>query len=192
MPQPDHTPAGGGRTTDGGRTADGGRIGLIVTALVAAVCLIAAIVATGLWVSERGEASSIRADRASASELDANYRDFATDVMTKLMTIRQETLSEDVDTIVGMIEGDFSEQFAPRRDSYEEVVTTTNVVADGAVTAAAVETSTPERAEVIMAIDQTIGNPKSKQDQDRQYRVRVTVNRHDDGAMKVSGVNFIP
>lgn len=80
--------------------------------------------------------------------------------MTKLMTIRQETLTEDVDEIIELIDGDFSEQFAPRRDSYEDVVTTTNVVADGVVSAAAVEHSYPDRAEVIMAIDQTIGNPR--------------------------------
>ena len=85
-----------------------------------------------------------------------------------------------------------ADQFAPRRDSYEDVVKTTNVVAEGVVSAAAVEHSYPDRAEVIMAIDQTIGNPKSDEDQDRQYRVRVTVNRHDDGEMKVTGVNFIP
>lgn len=60
------------------------------------------------------------------------------------------------------------------------------------MTAAAVEHSYPDRAEVIMAINQTIGNPRSEDEQDRQYRVRVTVNRHDDGVMKVSGVNFIP
>ena len=180
MPQSDQTPTGGGRT------------GLIVVSLIAALCLVAAVVAAGLWVSERNEAATVRADRASAAELDASYRDFATDVMTKLMTIRQETLSEDVDEIVGLIEGDFSEQFAPRRDSYEDVVTTTNVVADGAVSAAAVEHSYPDRAEVIMAIDQTIGNPKADDNQERQYRVRVTVNRHEDGVMKVSGVNFIP
>ena len=112
--------------------------------------------------------------------------------MTRLMTIRQDTLQEDVDEIIGMIEGDFEEQFAPRRDSYEEVVETTNVAADGVVSAAAVEDSSPEKAEVIMAIDQTIDNPRSEEGQDRQYRIRVTVNRHDDGAMKVSGVNFIP
>ena len=180
MVQPDQTSTGGGRA------------GLIVAAVVAAVCLVAAIVATGLWAAERTDAASIRADRASAAELDASYRDFATEVMTKLMTIRQETLSEDVDEIVSLIEGDFSEQFAPRRDSYEDVVTTTNVVADGVVSAAAVETSDPDRAEVIMAIDQTIGNPKADDNQERQYRVRVTVNRHEDGMMKVSGVNFIP
>lgn len=180
MPQPDDT------------SADGGRTWLVIMSVIAALCLVAAMVATGFWLSERGKAASIRADRASASELDAGYRDFATEVMTRLMTIRQETLTEDVDRIVGMIEGDFSEQFAPRRDSYEDVVKTTNVVADGAVTAAAVENSYPDRAEVIMAIDQTIGNPRSQDDQDRQYRVRVTVNRHDDGEMKVSGVNFIP
>ena len=141
------------------------------------MCLVAAIVATGLWVSERTSAASVRADRASVAELDGAYRDFATDVMTKLMTIRQETLTEDVDEIVGLIEGDFSEQFAPRRDSYEDVVTSTNVVADGVVSAAAVEHSYPDRAE---------------DNQERQYRVRVTVNRHEDGVMKVSGVNFIP
>lgn len=180
MAQPDQTRTGGGRT------------GLIVTAVIAAVCLVAAIVATSLWVGERSSAAAVRADRASTAELDAEYRDFATNVMTKLMTIRQDTLSEDVDEIVGLIEGDFSEQFAPRRDSYEDVVTTTNVVAEGVVSAAAVENTYPDKAEVIMAIDQTIGNPKSDKDQDRQYRVRVTVNRHDDGVMKVSGVNFIP
>ena len=180
MPQPDDTPTERGRTW------------LIVTAVIAALSLVAAIVATGLWVGERNEAASVRADRASQSELDTAYSDFATQVMTKLMTIRQETLSEDVDEIVGLIEGDFSEQFAPRRDSYEDVVTTTNVVADGAVAAAAVEHSYPDRAEVIMAINQTIGNPRAEDEQDRQYRVRVTVNRHDDGVMKVSGVNFIP
>lgn len=180
MPQSDQTPTGGGRA------------GLIAVSVIAAVCLVAALVATGLWVSERNKAATVRADRASSAELDTSYRDFATEVMTKLMTIRQETLSEDVDEIVGLIEGDFSEQFAPRRDSYEDVVTTTNVVADGVVSAAAVEHAYPDRAEVIMAIDQTIGNPKADKDQDRQYRVRVTVNRHDDGVMKVSGVNFIP
>lgn len=180
MTQPDQAPTGGRRA------------GLIVTAVIAAVCLVAAIIATSLWVSERTSAASVRADRASALELDNSYREFATTVMTKLMTIRQETLSEDVDEIVGLIEGDFSEQFAPRRDSYEEVVQSTNVVADGVVTAAAVEHSYPDRAEVIMAIDQTIGNPRSDEEQDRQYRIRVTVNRHDDGEMKVSGVNFIP
>lgn len=180
MPQPDEKPA------------DGGRTGLIVAAVITAVLLVAALVSGFLWLDKRGDAQSVRADRASAIELDAAYTDFATTVMTKLMTIKQETLSEDVDEIVGLIEGDFSEQFAPRRDSYEEVVKTTDVVAEGVVSAAAVEHLYPDRAEVIMAIDQTIGNPKSDKDQDRQYRVRVTVNRHDDGQMKVSGVNFIP
>lgn len=179
-------------STDRARPDGGGRTGFAVLAAVAALSLIAALVTGGLWLSERGKAATVRADRASAAELDAGYRDFATQVMTHLMTIRQETLKEDVDRIVGMIEGDFSEQFAPRRDSYEDVVKTTKVVADGAVGAAAVEKSYPDHADVIMAIDQTIGNPKAKDEQDRQYRVRVTVNRHDDGEMKVSGVNFIP
>lgn len=180
MPQPDQASTGGGRA------------GLITAAVIAVLCLAAAVVATGLWLGERNAAADVRADRASQSELDAAYRDTAETVMTKLMTIRQETLSEDVDEIVGLIEGDFEEQFAPRRDSYEDVVSTTGVVADGVVSAAAVERSAPDRAEVIMAIDQTIGNPKAEEDQARQYRVRVTVNRHDDGVMKVSGVNFIP
>lgn len=170
----------------------GGRTGLTVAAIVAVLALLAALVTGGLWLSERGGADSARAERASAAELDVAYRDFATTVMTHLMTIRQDTLKEDVDRIVDMIEGDFSEQFTPRRDSYEEVVKATKVAADGVVTAAAVETASLEKAEVIMAIDQTIANPKSKEDQDRQYRIRVTVNRHDDGEMKVSGVNFIP
>src|SRR5699024_8863870 len=107
-------------------TAAGGpKRGFVITAVIAALSLIAAIVMSGLWLAERGEADSVRAERASSAELDTAYREYATDVMTKLMTIRQETLQDDVDTIIGMIEGDFEEQFAPRRDSYEEVVETT-------------------------------------------------------------------
>ena len=121
MPQPDQA------------STDGGRAGLITAAVIAAICLVLALVATGLWLGERHQASDVRADRASQAELDAAYQDTAVNVMTKLMTIRQETLSEDVDEIVGLIEGDFSEQFAPRRDSYEDVVTTTTFVADGVV-----------------------------------------------------------
>lgn len=172
--------------------AGGAGRGVVVASTVAALLLVAALVMSTLWLVNRGEAASIRADRASATELDTAYRDYATDVLTRLMTIRQDTLQSDVDTIIGMIEGDFEEQFAPRRDSYEDVVRTTKVAADGVVSAAAVETSSPDGAEVIMAIDQTIENPVADEDQDRQYRIRVTVNRHDDGALKVSGVNFIP
>ena len=163
-----------------------------VTAVLAALALVLALVMSILWLTERGAAAEVRAERASMVELDTAYREYATDVLTKLMTIRQETLQQDVDEIIGMIEGDFEEQFAPRRDSYEDVVSTTNVVADGAVSATAVESSSTDEARVIMSVDQTIGNPRSEDDQDRQYRIRVDVNRHPDGTMKVSGVNFIP
>src|SRR5699024_12481359 len=118
--------------------------GFVMTAVIAALSLIAAIVMSGLWLAERGEADSVRAERASSAELDTAYREYATDVMTKLMTIRQETPQDDDDTIIGMIEGDCEEQFAPRRDPYEEAVGTTGAVADGADTAAAVETSSPD------------------------------------------------
>lgn len=168
------------------------RLWMVVAAVVVTVSVVAALVMTGLWLSERNGAASARGERASTAELDEQYRDFATQVMTHLMTIRQDTLKKDVDRIVGEIEGDFAEQFSPRRDSYEEVIKTTKVVADGMVTAAAVEKTYPDHADVIMAIDQTITNPKSEDGQDRQYRIRVTVNRHDDGEMRVSGVNFIP
>ena len=177
----------GGSPRSGPRT-----VVVAVLAVLAVLSLVAAVVMGGLWLSERNKAADLRADRASELELRGAYADFATEVLTHLMTIRQETLAEDVDRIIGDIEGDFAEQFSPRKDSYKEVVETTKVVADGTVTAAAVEAMYPDHAEVIMAIDQAITNPKSKDPQDRQYRIRVTVNRHDDGVMKVSGVNFIP
>ena len=110
-----------------------------VLAVLAVLSLVAAVVMGGLWLSERNKAADLRADRASELELRGAYADFATEVLTHLMTIRQETLAEDVDRIIGDIEGDFAEQFSPRKDSYKEVVETTKVVADGTVTAAAVE-----------------------------------------------------
>lgn len=179
---------GPGRTTGGGA----GRLTVVLLAVLTACALVAACVMGGLWLNERGRAGELRAERASAAELDGQYRDFATQVLTHLMTIRQETLPQDVDRIVGEIEGDFAQQFSPRKDSYKDVVKSTKIVADGAVTAAAVEKNEPDHADVIMAIDQSIANPKDKDKQQRQYRIRVTVNRHDDGTMKVSEVSFIP
>lgn len=178
---------------DSDSAGSGVRPAVLYTVLtVFAVALVAAIVMTSLWLVERGAAGETRTERAVAAELDQQYVDKASEVMTWLMTIRQDTLEEDVDRITANIEGDFESQFAPRQDSYREVIELSEVVADGSIIAAAVEERHPDRADVVMAVDQTIGNEQTDEPQDRTYRLRITVNQHDDGTMKVAGVNFIP
>lgn len=175
-------------------SADRGVRPSVLAAVIAAfaIALVAAIVMTSLWLFERGSAGEARTERAVAAELDQQYIDKASEVLTWLMTIRQDTLEEDVDRIAANIEGDFESQFTPRQDSYREVVELVEVVADGSIIAAAVEAQHPDRADVVMAVDQSISNPQTEEPQERTYRMRVTVNRHDDGTMKVAGVNFVP
>lgn len=163
--------------------------------VLAALCVIAFVVAVTmvvLFLHSRSEAGSERASRAVSLEDRQRYVDTATTVVTHLMTIRQETLQQDVDRINGEIEGDFAQQFTPRKDSFEEIVKTTKVVADGDIVASGVEKDFGDHADVLMAVDQNITNPSTKKPQKRNYRMRITVNQHPDGTMKVAGVNFVP
>lgn len=139
------------------------RPALIIAAIAALVALVGAGIGTYSLVSVRSEANSIRADRASVWEDHQQATDFAAKVMTNLMTIRQETIDQDLEKITADIGGDFAEQFNPRRDSYAAVVDLNKIVADGVIASAAFENETTDDNGkksylVILAVDQTIRN----------------------------------
>lgn len=139
------------------------RTALIIMTIITVVALVGATVGVVMFFSKRAEANSIRADRATVRVQQQEAVDFAKKVMTNLMTIRQETLQQDVDNLVADIGGDFAGQFTPRRDSYEAVVELNKIVAEGTVMAAGLETQTTDDAGktqylVILAVDQSIQN----------------------------------
>ena len=147
------------------------RKALIVAAVVALIALIAALVGAYMALDARAEANEIRTSRAATYERQTDAVNLATKVMTNLMTIRQDTIAEDVDKIEADIDGDFASQFGPRRDSYESIVELNKVVAEGAVVAAGLENETTDgdgktQYNIVMAVDQQIQNQPADESED--------------------------
>ena len=139
------------------------RKALIVAAAVALVALVVALVGAYMALDARAEANEVRTTRAATYEQQTDAVNLATKVMTNLMTIRQDTIAEDVDKIEADIDGDFASQFSPRRDSYESIVELNKVVAEGSVVAAGLENQTTDgdgktQYNIVMAVDQQIQN----------------------------------
>ncbi|ANI91557.1 hypothetical protein [Dietzia timorensis] len=139
------------------------RKALIVAAAVALVALVVALVGAYMALDARAEANEVRTARAATYEQQTDAVNLATKVMTNLMTIRQDTIAEDVDKIEADIDGDFASQFSPRRDSYESIVELNKVVAEGSVVAAGLENQTTDgdgktQYNIVMAVDQQIQN----------------------------------
>lgn len=139
------------------------RKALIAAAVVALIALIVALVGAYMALDARAEANEIRTTRAATYEQQTDAVNLATKVMTNLMTIRQDTIAEDVDKIEADIDGDFASQFSPRRDSYESIVELNKVVAEGTVVAAGLENQTTDddgktQYNIVMAVDQQIQN----------------------------------
>ena len=139
------------------------RKALIAAAAVALIALIVALVGAYMALDAGAEANEIRTTRAATYEQQTDAVNLATKVMTNLMTIRQDTIAEDVDKIEADIDGDFASQFSPRRDSYESIVELNKVVAEGSVVAAGLENQTTDddgktQYNIVMAVDQQIQN----------------------------------
>ena len=139
------------------------RKALIAAAAVALIALIVALVGAYMALDARAEANEIRTTRAATYEQQTDAVNLATKVMTNLMTIRQDTIADDVDKIEADIDGDFASQFSPRRDSYESIVELNKVVAEGSVVAAGLENQTTDddgktQYNIVMAVDQQIQN----------------------------------
>ena len=139
------------------------RKALIAAAVIALIALIVALVGAYMALDARAEANEIRTTRAATYEQQTDAVNLATKVMTNLMTIRQDTIAEDVDKIEADIDGDFASQFSPRRDSYESIVELNKVVAEGSVVAAGLENQTTDddgktQYNIVMAVDQQIQN----------------------------------
>lgn len=145
------------------------RKALLVAVVIAVISLVVALIGAYMALDARAEANEVRTSRAATYERQGDAVDLAEKVMTNLMTIRQETVAEDVDKIEADIDGDFASQFSPRRDSYESVVELNKVVADGSVVAAGLENQTTDdegkvQYNIIMAVDQKIQNQPSADD----------------------------
>jgi Mce-associated membrane protein len=108
-----------------------------------------------------------------------------------LTTLDYEHIDSDVQRILDSATGSFYDDFQQRAPSFVEVVKQVKSKSEGNVTAAALESDTPNEAEVLVAVtvkSVIVGQPDQPP---RSWRMRILVQKVDDDA-KVSNVEFVP
>lgn len=108
-----------------------------------------------------------------------------------LTTISSNEAEADVQRIVDSSIGDFRNDFQQRAPAFIDMVKQAQSNTEGSVTAAALESETPDQAQVLVAVSVKTSNTSAPQQQPRAWRMRITVQKVADGA-KVANVVFVP
>ena len=107
-----------------------------------------------------------------------------------LTTIDFEHADEDVQRVLDSSTGTFYDDFQARAQPFKEVVKQAKSKSVGAIAEAGVESITQDGAEVLVAVTVKTSNAGAAEQEPRAWRMRITVQKADDGA-KVANVRFV-
>lgn len=108
-----------------------------------------------------------------------------------LATISSNDADADVQRILDSTVGKFHDDFAQRAPAFIEVVKEAQSNATGSVTAAGLESEASDKAQVLVAVAVKTSTAAAPEQEPRAWRMRVTVQKVEDGA-KVADVVFVP
>ena len=150
----------------------------------AAIVAICALLGTSGWMAWRHH--EVVKQRQDAAAFVAT----AKQGIVNLTSLDFHKSKEDVQRILDSGTGEFKDQFQKTADDFAAVVKDTNAVAEGSVTAAAVESRSTDSAVVLVLSNERITNSAGAKDQPRTFRFRVSVVREGD-QLKLSKVEFV-
>jgi Mce-associated membrane protein len=107
-----------------------------------------------------------------------------------LTTIDFEHADEDVQRVLDSSTGTFYNDFQARAQPFKEVVKQAKSKSVGTIAEAGVESITQDGAEVLVAVTVKTSNAGAAEQEPRAWRMRITVQKIDDGA-KVANVRFV-
>lgn len=152
-------------------------VGAVVVAMLAVSCG---------WLGYRF-VQEHRAEQARAAFLEAGQQG-----AVNLTSIDYARADADVQRILDSATGQFRDDFTKRSAALVDVVKKTQSRSIGTVTAAGLESTSAEEAQVLVALSvQTTNRGTSDPQPSRYWRMRLTVNRIGDG-VKISKVDFVP
>lgn len=108
-----------------------------------------------------------------------------------LTTIDWQNVNNDIQRILDSATGPFYEDFSKRSQPFIDVVKKVQSKSVGTVTEAGIESMTGNEARVLVAISVKTSNLGAEDQPLRSWRMRLDVQRVDDGA-KISNVLFVP
>lgn len=146
------------------------------------------VVALGSLVGWQGwRVHQARADHAQREAYVATARQGA----LNLTTIDWEHADRDVQRVLDSATGTFRDDFAQRSQPFIDVVKKAKSKSEGTVTESALESHSPDSAQVLVVARVDITNAGAAEQEPRRWRMRMSVQRTDD-EMKISQVAFVP
>ncbi len=155
-----------------------------VVGLLLAWTLALALVGWGKYGDHVREADRASSDKAAVA--------VAREQVLGLTTLDYRKVDAQVAALVARTTGGFRQQFQLMAKTFEQVVTSSKITADGAVVAAGLSQRSGDDAKVLIASKATVKNTGSAQPTDRTYRMRVSLHRRDNGDWLVSNMEFVP
>lgn len=166
----------------------GRRWGLIVKVVamtLAVLCTAALITASVLMVNEHRKATENR-------QLNAEFSAAGRQGVVTLMSLDFNTAEDNVQRIIENTTGQFKADFEDQAADFVKVAQDSKVITDVTVTAAAVESMTPNQAVVLVAATSRVTNSSGAKQEPRAWRLQVSLERVDGGQIKMAKVEFVP
>ncbi|OBJ94660.1 mammalian cell entry protein [Mycolicibacterium fortuitum] len=108
-----------------------------------------------------------------------------------LTTIDWEHADRDVQRVLDSATGAFREDFAQRSQPFIDVVKKARSRSEGSITESALESQSPDGAQVLVVARVAITNAGAAEQEPRRWRMRMSVQKVGD-EMKISQVAFVP
>ena len=157
--------------------------GFIATMAAIALVALAALVVGGVsW-------TNLRAEQAAQSR-DEQILETARQVVVNLVTLRHQSVDEDIQRVADGTTGPFRDQFTSASGSFGDVLNQGRVESTGEVKEAGLVTSDDEHAVVLAAVTSTVKNTEAPDGEIRVYRMKVSLDSVD-GNWLVSDVEFV-
>lgn len=153
----------------------------VMSALV--VTSIVAIVIGGVSLS------SLRTEEANDTR-DSQILNTVRQVVVNLVTLRHQSVDEDIQRVADGTTGPFREQFTSASVSFGDVLNTGQVESTGEVEEAGIVTADDTHAVALAAVTSTVKNTEAPDGEIRVYRMKVTLDVVNDKWL-VSDVEFV-
>lgn len=157
-------------------------------AALAAVVFLGAIVLTGSVLAVRSWSAWRTTEAAAAREV--SILETATEMATNLVTLRHQSVDEDIKKVADGTTGPFHDQFATSSGGFGEVLTQGQVESTGEVKSAGIVEATDNHATVLAAVTSTVKNTEAPDGEMRVYRMKLTLDLVD-GRWLISNVEFV-
>ncbi|QZS52613.1 hypothetical protein [Rhodococcus opacus] len=158
------------------------RITLAAIVFLGVVALAGGVLGVRSW-------SDWRSTEAAATR-DVTILDTATQMATNLVTLRHQSIDDDIKRVADGTTGPFHDQFATSSGGFGDVLNEGQVESTGEVKSAGIVDSTEDHATVLAAVTSTVKNTEAPDGEMRVYRMKMTLDLVD-GHWLVSNVEFV-